>query len=818
MINTGISIQQVESLLLQNRVNSFCTVRERFVALNRGSDIDFPGINDPCVSFWKQHPSRHSVAACYLLQFWERDVLYTCHMKSLTLPAGKLWLSCDHTFHSVANIGMVRSADNRWIKQYKGLFCVLNGLGEVMTWKLTKRLTFDEIENSMQALHDRLCVQGTVVESFYIDNCCSWKNKLTAVFGPQLNVYLDLFHAVQRISCKISKKHPLYHQCILSLRLVFRNPADQGIERKMDTPPPDLMEQNILKFKEQWTKGGMDVLNSAALKEIGCLLVHIRKGCLSGIPPGHGTSRNERLHRDLNHCLSQGKYGVELAYGLITSIFFNHNEKTVSRLEKRDSKPINSYAHDDSGINGERFGLSWKDVETVRSRSVQHDRIEMVKVGYEVVRDQLACCNLFIEEDGGEQDFDLSQENSVNILHQAVRAFYIARELQKLTKTATVNSRDIYFFSFMAAVHNLLGKQTEAQESGDSDEKRLLDVLSSWNLQKVQVAGDGNCLFTAVACNLLHLISNGDVGILHTLSSLGADTENLTLSYLRQFLRKIMVDEWISNTCYYQSFVTVDLLLYAESYLTSGEFGGDVGDLMVLTLANVLNYPITIFTSIPDMPLLCITPQNGGPGASCLPLFLTFNQNGPGHYDYAVHIDSLLKCPREKVLKCTCGRKRGYKGKACSTPRCKCVTSSTGCTSLCSCKCCTNSHGIRPPCSGKRNRVNYDNSIAQPLAGSSVASFMAATGEEVTTGYFTLFEDVLLKCLLVWCIANSIEISIQKIHYMYLKVFSISKSCTTINFPLFERSIRDVEKFFKKVCKAMNLLELLLACHSTVSL
>ena len=52
------------------------------------------------------------------------------------------WLSCDHTFHAVANIGLFRE-DGVWSKQYEGLFCVLNSDGEVMTWKATKSLSFD---------------------------------------------------------------------------------------------------------------------------------------------------------------------------------------------------------------------------------------------------------------------------------------------------------------------------------------------------------------------------------------------------------------------------------------------------------------------------------------------------------------------------------------------------------------------------------------------------------------------------------------------------------------------------------------------------
>lgn len=170
-------------------------------------------------------------------------------MNALSLEPSKVWLSCDHTFHSVANIDIVRSADNRWIKQYKGLFCVLNANEQVMTWKLTKSLSFDEIEVCLHQLHERLRSQGILVKWFYIDNCCSWKQKLLSRFRPQMKVLLDLFHAVQRISSKIYRKHSFRHQCIQSLRLVFRDSGDQGNERSMNTPSPAVMESNLLRFQ-----------------------------------------------------------------------------------------------------------------------------------------------------------------------------------------------------------------------------------------------------------------------------------------------------------------------------------------------------------------------------------------------------------------------------------------------------------------------------------------------------------------------------------------------------------------------------------------
>ena len=47
-----------------------------------------------------------------------------------------------------------------WITQFTGLFCVLNGNGQVVTWKLTKNMTFNNVEDQLLSLQERLKVQG----------------------------------------------------------------------------------------------------------------------------------------------------------------------------------------------------------------------------------------------------------------------------------------------------------------------------------------------------------------------------------------------------------------------------------------------------------------------------------------------------------------------------------------------------------------------------------------------------------------------------------------------------------------------------------
>ena len=68
--------------------------------------------------------------------FWKNKRAYDHQMRVGSVPSGQQCLSCDHTFKTLSNIGIVRS-DGKWVGQYNGLFCVLNSDGEVLTWKFT---------------------------------------------------------------------------------------------------------------------------------------------------------------------------------------------------------------------------------------------------------------------------------------------------------------------------------------------------------------------------------------------------------------------------------------------------------------------------------------------------------------------------------------------------------------------------------------------------------------------------------------------------------------------------------------------------------
>ena len=74
-----------------------------------------------------------------------------------------------------------------------------------------------------------------------------------------------------------------------------------GKRRSKPTPGEEEIARNMGRLAESWngvSHDGSPVLNETVQKEMDTLTVkHINKGCLSDIPTGAGTERNEELHK-----------------------------------------------------------------------------------------------------------------------------------------------------------------------------------------------------------------------------------------------------------------------------------------------------------------------------------------------------------------------------------------------------------------------------------------------------------------------------------------------------------------------------------------
>ena len=191
-----------------------------------------------------------------------------------------------------ANIGYHRE-DNVWVNQYDSLFIIMNGNGQIVNWQFTKDLP-----------------QKNDISFVYEDDCCKMRPKIIRIFGTGVKVNFMLVH---RITRTLPKRHPLFYQCVSELRTVFRVDGDIGKNRKCNTPPSHVLELKLGAFPQRW-ESAADSAGTAIFQEtkkaVENLFRHIKTGCLSGITPGGGTTKNERIHQHIKNFFHHSKVGI----------------------------------------------------------------------------------------------------------------------------------------------------------------------------------------------------------------------------------------------------------------------------------------------------------------------------------------------------------------------------------------------------------------------------------------------------------------------------------------------------------------------------
>ena len=172
------------------------------------------------------------------------------------------------------------------------------------------------MQKVLRDVFERSKEQKQSIETIYVDDCCKVRNKLKAIFGGTVQVKLDIFHAVQCVTRTLPKSHSLFHQCVGELRNVFCQDGDIGKERKCDTLTPDMMETKMVDFVKKWSavcdSAGNTVFRADTQVAVNNIRKHIRMGCLSRIPPGGGTTKNERFHQHMRTLFHRSKLECSL--------------------------------------------------------------------------------------------------------------------------------------------------------------------------------------------------------------------------------------------------------------------------------------------------------------------------------------------------------------------------------------------------------------------------------------------------------------------------------------------------------------------------
>jgi hypothetical protein len=320
------------------------------------------------------------------------------------------------------------------------------------------------------------------------------------VFGEQVRVYFDLFHAIKRITDSIPKRHPLRQECVNELIRVFRDPTDLGKVRQKATPSPKVMLANLEVFTLRWSGQAVDgkrVLPEAAKNQISNLRKHIEKGCLSNIQPGRGTNRNEALHKSLNAHMKSARYGVEMAYMLLTTFFYNHNEKIFAQREKRHSRLIaehNSWLQQKPSTD-EKFGLISSCGRSEDQRVANKiDTLNFDRNSYYDFVARFTSCAIpppelqegsQVQHTGNgnteleEQDMDeITVKDMIDILLRANGWYAVHNTMSKYTSTAAVQCIGVPFMRANFGYY-LASMDTSEQIEHDEHSKRLNDVLKS---------------------------------------------------------------------------------------------------------------------------------------------------------------------------------------------------------------------------------------------------------------------------------------------------------------------------------------------------
>lgn len=168
-----------------------------------------------------------------------------------------------------------------------------------------------------------------------------------------------------------------------------------------------------------------------------------------------------------------------------------------------------------------------------------------------------------------------------------------------------------------------------------------LDVnLSRHGYRREFVNGDGNCFFTAIACQLIRLFIE-DRSFRFAIKQRLNLPENLftNQTQLARTLRKLVCLEWKSNQNKYKPYIN-DVNYHDEirKFRSDKFYSSILGDILPLTMSNLIGIHLKIITNLSQCPVIDVCPQDEPLLAmkSIPVLTLAYNQENDGHYDIAI--------------------------------------------------------------------------------------------------------------------------------------------------------------------------------------
>ena len=340
------------------------------------------------------------------------------------------------------------------------------------------------------------------------------------------------------------------------------------------------------------------MFKSDTLTTLNNLKYHITAGCLSKIPPGAGTNKNERLHEHIKSFFRRSRVGILLAYALLTMIFHAHNTstRTGGKLSVRPLKGISS------ATKVKPIGIIPK--ERSRQQCMESSDHWEIDVSTTIM--------------------DMGQ--ILPIYCRSLQKLEVRTELVKMKLTQLTHIVK-HFQEFQTS------KVSSIDEVNDT---HLLNRLSEYGLTFSPTIPDGNCFFQAVSMNIMSDLDKWKdrLATFDIFSNQTMDLETLSMMFRSVFVQEVTGD----HRYMYESFVPqngleFDFVREANTFLENGVYNTSIGDLMPLAIATALQASLVIITSNSQMPHMYVVPMVGTVEGS---IFLIYNPTGAGHYDAAL--------------------------------------------------------------------------------------------------------------------------------------------------------------------------------------
>lgn len=573
-------------------------------------------------------PSNDMLMYIFLADFQKKKAYYETDMSNRA--SSSTTISCDHTFKISKYIGARRASDAKFVKQFENLFIVLNEKHEIIAWRLTRTTSFEEIRTLLVGLKENL---SNGLNRILVDDCCKVRTLYQSVF-PEVEVKLDLFHAVQRVTKVIPKGSEFSKRFAKDFGMIFRQNGDCGEVCKMSTPSPPVLLENLDNFRKRWnTFLSLEEMNRAR-SEIDRLTAHIRKGCLSGSKPGEGTESNERLHNTLNKSLLCGAttVGPEIAIAIISLIFYAINCKKCGKKHEQNARivpfvppiKLGLDSNDDKGIHFNSDSsqqVSLDNTWRAHSREVEKEGPTEGKIMEELV---------VIEHI--EDMYNVSI--STLVLKNMTNLHTILDKVNSDCNDRCFNAYDIPIMQLSRVNEVLTNSSDNDDDAEQRHENALQRNLASFNLLKDPTIEDGDCAFRTIVSQIRKTVEWSDPSSLlrERLTFLGLG-KNMDADVLK--IRQLFVDNVQSND-YYQMLTgipSLDLNAETERFREPGTFCGDVGDLVIKVCSDILQVPIIVVTSIIGSPYVPFMPDDA---VINKPIYLAYHAFGPGHYDGTV--------------------------------------------------------------------------------------------------------------------------------------------------------------------------------------